>query len=668
METLAVVLVSLTGLVSSLILNNHLKKIPLPFIYILMGMMFSFLPIFHKFILNPELFIIMLIAPLLYGEAQHASRYWIGRGMVNIFSLAIALVIVTVIMVGYSVHLVFPIIPLALGMALAAIVTPTDASAVSAFSYDNPKFHKASIILQNESLFNDAAGFVMFDLAVLMFYKGNFPILNGSKTFLQEFLGGLIAGAILGFIIHRLKAILISRKDNLPVVMLAIEYITPFLVYFIASETHLSGILAVVAAGLVQGVENDRLQLLASEFQLIRSNIWSLLEQIMSGTIFFLLGLSLIGIILKITHVNQGLILKLIFIGLFIYLLKLVIRILWTRYLLVGTKTNETSKWNNALLMGFSGASGTISLSLALLFPNGISDGAVTTRDTLIFIVTVVIIISLIVSAIIIPQMTKLPVNHEKTIHQFRREIIMLTINNFKLHKSQFAAEEQMVVDALQDQLYNHRNKIGDYKLNRLYHEAAKVELAAVKTLYDEGKITHTEFIYYRKFVDYSVMTVQNNPFRNIFMRFKYGSNIRDLTQSIQDFQDVTLTSTLIATQCYWKQLFNEHHDNITLMEETGLKAVKKYISMQKKFQKYDRSYLYQLSKYYRQRHRRITMEVPNSERLYKQFLTAFEDEIYFLQQKLDKNELSIKMANELRKQILYDELTYMKNAERFDK
>lgn len=102
MKIVFLVLLLLVAVVVGNVLGRHYQRLPLPFFLIGLGLIFSFLPLYHGFQFSPDVFTFAIIAPLMYNEAENVSRYWVGRGIVNIFSLAIVLVIVTVLFVGSS--------------------------------------------------------------------------------------------------------------------------------------------------------------------------------------------------------------------------------------------------------------------------------------------------------------------------------------------------------------------------------------------------------------------------------------------------------------------------------------------------------------------------------------------------------------------------------------
>lgn len=657
------VLILILGVVTANVVNNHLKWLPLPMLYIIAGLVLSVFPYYRHFLFNPEIFMFLVVTPLLYNDAQSASRYWIGRGAVNILSLSIMLVVTTVLIVGGLIHLIFPIVPLALAFTLCAIVTPTDASAVSAFAQPNPKFQIPFIILQNESLFNDATGFVAFSLALSAFTQGEFAWSHAITLFLIEFLGGLLLGAVVGVLFHRLRSSLIVSSDDSPLIMMVLELTVPFLVYYLAEEWGLSGILAVVSAGLVQGVENDNLRFVSSKMQIVKTNVWEILERALTGIIFILLGLSLPTITLAIYSQHQNLLGLLVLIGISLYGLKFIIRLFWTRYL-VWMHLKSPHRWQDSWLMAVSGASGTISLSLAFLLPDNLSYSFIN-RNSLIFITAVIILISLTVAAIAVPAITK-PVatdNGNDHKHQWVREMIMVALNNVKKQAATHPAESQIVTDALSQQLHE-RGRVNRRRLKQLYQLAYNAELAAIKELEKAKKITTAESHYYQEFISMSLYTVNNNPFKNFLLRIKFGMHIGRMSQNLQATQNMFLTSPIVAEQYYWKRSFKRHNENFEKIESVGYDAAEHALKAAR--QKHNTVELHLVRRFYLQRHRRINYGEPDPTILYQTFLLAFHTEYEFMQQALANNKLTVDKAQQLQEHITYDEMAYLQNNDAF--
>ncbi len=112
------------------ILDSRIKFLPRAIVQILVGLLLSFVPNFNHFVLEPEIFMLAIIAPLMFHDGANTDINKLKLTLGNTFSLA-GLALTTILGVGYLSYLMLPHIPLALAFALAAIITPTDAVAVS---------------------------------------------------------------------------------------------------------------------------------------------------------------------------------------------------------------------------------------------------------------------------------------------------------------------------------------------------------------------------------------------------------------------------------------------------------------------------------------------------------------------------------------------------------
>ncbi|UDM31775.1 sodium:proton antiporter [Lentilactobacillus laojiaonis] len=666
MTTAFFIIIIFLGIITSIMIQHHLSKLPLPIIYIVMGVILSVIPLYRHFTFDPSLFLFIIVAPLLYNDAKSASRYWIGRGFVNIISLSIVLVLITVIGVGTLIHGIFPIIPLSLAIAITAIVTPTDATAVSAFSHPNKNLQIPYIILQNESLFNDATGFVTLNIALTMYLSGTFSIGTAVSEFLLEFGGGLLFGMILGFIAHFLRSILFAIGDDEPLIMVILEVLVPFIAYFLADELNLSGILAVVAAGLVQGAENDNLQLTSSKLQLVQENAWELVEQILTGVIFLILGISLPTIISEILDTGVQNIFILILIGLTIYVFKFLIRLIWTRYL-VWMHLKRSSRWHDSWIMSFSGASGTISLALALLLPKSINQNAIINRDALIFIVLTIIIISMVLAAIFVPKLTKPSDSDEevKPFDQWFREMIMVAMNTIQ-KTTDHRPEAEIVVDTLSRQLHSHKI-VNHKKRNQIYRQAYEIEKQTITELFTLQKITEDEYIYYLEFLNLSLKTATGNLLTNFILRLKFGLHIGKLYRDLGTVQDMFLTSPQLAEQFYWVNQFELHNEDIKPIENAGFNQVMKYLKEISDIQATSIE-LHDVRSFYRDRHRRMQQANPNPKIFYQLFLDAFKAEFEFLQRAIQDNKIEMDTAESLQEHIIYDQMSMIRNSSNYTK
>ncbi|MBK5557091.1 Na+/H+ antiporter, partial [Pseudomonas sp. TH05] len=293
MQTAYTVLILLM-LVSVSRLVGRMIPVPLPLVQIAAGALLAWPTLGLHVALDPELFLFLFLPPLLFSDGWRMPKreFWQLRG--PILTLAVGLVLFTVVGAGYFIHWLLPTIPLPVAFALAAVLSPTDAVAVSAIAQNRlprPLMH----MLQGEALMNDASGLVTFKFALAAAVTGVFSLTNASLTFVLVALGGLAIGVALSWLVGRLRAWMIARGWDDPATHVVFMLLLPFAAYVLAERLGASGILSAVAAGMMQ----SWLDLLPRQTstRLLNRSVWSLLEFAFNGLIFLLLGLQLPDII-----------------------------------------------------------------------------------------------------------------------------------------------------------------------------------------------------------------------------------------------------------------------------------------------------------------------------------------------------------------------------------
>lgn len=640
------------------LLARHVPHIPLPFFLIGLGAALAIMPSLRSFTIDPSAFSFAIIAPLLFNEGQNASRGQIGRSLTNIVSLAVGLVLVSVVILGFGVHALFPVIPLSLAFALIAIVTPTDASAVSAVAQTNPLSTSQMQLLNNESLFNDAAGIVAFDLALSAYISGQFSATDALLDFLFVFFGGILFGALAGIFIVNLRAWLIRIGDDEPLIMVGIQLLTPLLVYFLAEELALSGILAVVAAGIAQGVERDRLRLTSARMQIISANVWEMIAAVLSGLVFVLLGVSLPNVVIEALRGQAGLFGLLIGIGAFIYVAKSFVRFIWSRTLL---KMGKKHRWRNALIMMLGGANGTITLSLAFSIPQTVAGHHFALRQGLILIAAVEILLSLIVPVIVLPFCVPKPPKRNRQFIWLRR-MLAAGIDAMR-DETEHHSEAQIVADALAQEMILNDNP--SHRLQRTIFEGTiTAEKSAIETLRMNGTITRDEAHYYNRFIDLNDFTADQRLWKNLWLRFRFSFNMGRMYKAFNEAQNAFLTTPLNLEPIYWKRQFAAHGEDLLPIEQAGYTAVMRYLQRIETIQ--NRSAVNTIRRFYRDRHRRVHSESFDGDALYAMFLKAFHAEYEFIQQAFTDGKLSRDLMQRLQTRITFDEITYLKNQDSF--
>jgi Na+/H+ antiporter len=404
------ILLMLVG-VSRLI--GRVIPLPLPLVQIAAGALLAWPTLGLHVALDPELFLFLFLPPLLFSDGWRMPKreFWHLRG--PILTLAVGLVLFTVVGAGYFIHWLLPGVPLPVAFALAAVLSPTDAVAVSAISRNRlptPLMH----ILQGEALMNDASGLVTFKFALVAAVTGVFSLANASLTFVLVAVGGLAVGVALSWLVGRLRAWMIARGWDDPATHVVFMLLLPFAAYVLAERMEVSGILSAVAAGMMQ----SWLDLLPRQTntRLLNRSVWSLLEFAFNGLIFLLLGLQLPDIIKAVASHETSLWPTLLYRGLdvvAIFLVLLVLRFVWVQSIwrlsiLVRrwrgkAEITRVPSARSCWLLTVGGVRGAVTLAGVMSVPMLMGDSAFPERDLLIFIAAGVILLSLIAACIALP-------------------------------------------------------------------------------------------------------------------------------------------------------------------------------------------------------------------------------------------------------------------------
>ncbi|AMQ82398.1 Na+/H+ antiporter [Pseudomonas glycinae] len=413
MQSAYTVLILLT-LVSVSKLAGRLLPIPLPLVQIGAGALLAWPNLGLHVVLNPELFLFLFLPPLLFVDGWRMPKRELWRLRGPVLTLAVGLVLFTVIGAGYFIHWILPTIPLPVAFALAAVLSPTDAVAVSAITQGRlpkPLMH----MLQGEALLNDASGLVTFKFALAAAITGVFSLTDASITFFLVALGGLAVGVALSWLLGRLRMWMIARGWDDPATHVVFMLLLPFAAYVLAERLGVSGILSAVAAGMMQ----SWLDLLPRQTstRLLNRSVWSLLEFAFNGLIFLLLGLQLPDIIKAVVSHESSLWPTLAYRCLdviAIFAVLVLLRFVWVQSTWRGV--GKIRRWSgkpelallptarSCWLLTLGGVRGAVTLAGVMSVPLLISPGAsFPERDLLIFIAAGVILMSLVSACIALP-------------------------------------------------------------------------------------------------------------------------------------------------------------------------------------------------------------------------------------------------------------------------
>ncbi len=410
MNYLVVILVIMIAIIIANFLSQLVPKVPKAFWQILAGIILALIPgTLSQIHLEPDLFLMLIIAPLLFYEGQHTQARLISKNFSAIIRLAGILAIVTVVMLGFTEQaLLHWALPLAVG--LAAIVTPTDATALDSVTstVEMPAGIKRALNL--ESLFNDASGLVVLELALLWLNTGHFSFFEGFRQFLVAAFGGAIVGLILGALLVWIRQNLLRFQLDDSTAQIMIQIISPVAIYLVAEHVfHVSGIIAVVMAGVVHNEERAHMQFMSAQLNNLTNQVWEMLSQVLNGIVFVLLGLELVRVVEIFVDTTGTDWLAMVGMGILIYVVMLVIRYLsmiFSQKEDVERFIDPGQKQKDALVFAVGGVHGAMTMAMALSLPYVLNNGkAFPFRDNILLIASVVIILSLVMPLIVLPRL-----------------------------------------------------------------------------------------------------------------------------------------------------------------------------------------------------------------------------------------------------------------------
>ena len=412
MAVFELILCIIAAVVLSSFLSRFIPKVSTPLVQITLGAAATQLPFFPDVTLSPELFMVLFIAPLLYLEAHDIDKGELLKSVKLSLSLAIGLAVATMAAVGFALHSVWAAIPLAAALALGAALGPTDAVAVSSLGKEAALSQRQASVLKGESLFNDASGIVGFQFAIAAAVSGVFEVRESACQFVVSFIGGAIFGLVVGAVADMLFETLRSLGWETTTSRILMELFLPFILYLGAEAVHVSGILSVVAAGLIIRFDRTGIGPNVARTNIVSSSVWGVLSFTLNGTVFILLGM-LLPNAMSTSWDDPGVSNQLLLVSIFVVAIVVIaMRFLWIALMLRVARDTITGKrrkmtkqrWRSAAVMTFGGPKGTITLSLMFTIPYQIVAGTpFPMRDELIFIAGGVIVVTLLLANFLLP-------------------------------------------------------------------------------------------------------------------------------------------------------------------------------------------------------------------------------------------------------------------------
>lgn len=385
--------------------------IPVPILQVGGGALLSLIPVFGNIHLDPSIFFALFIPPLLFADGWIIPKRDFARVIRPVLLLALGLVTLTVVVVGYVIHALIPSVPLAAGFALGAVISPTDAVAVSAITRNLNLPARVTNVVNGESLINDASGLLAFKFAVAAVATGTFSLQSAALSFVLLAAGGILVGLAVAWAIGAVRVWLVRGEISEPSIQTTLSLLTPFAAYFPAVKLHVSGILAVVAAGIYAGLHDTRN--LTTENRLQTMEVWTVVLFMFNGLAFVLLGIQLPGVVAGIGRHDWSELLGYVAV---LSVAVILVRIAWVfpgahipRWLFRGIRERETKPTAGQIfIVGWSGIRGSVNLAAALSLPLTAGIGhPFPERNLLIFLSGSFIVVTLLVQGLTLPPLIR---------------------------------------------------------------------------------------------------------------------------------------------------------------------------------------------------------------------------------------------------------------------
>jgi Na+/H+ antiporter len=386
--------------------------VPLPLLLVTGGVALSFMPVLDTVRIDPAIFFLLFIPPLLFADGWLIPKRDLLGVLRPVLLLAFGLVTLTVIVVGYLIHWLIPGMPLAAAFALGAIVSPTDAVAVSAITANLNMPSRITHILGGESLINDASGLVAFKFAVAAVATGLFSWTEAAEQVVLLSGGGLLIGLAIAWLIGEVRVHMARHSVDDPTIQTVFSLLTPFAAYLAAEAMHVSGILSVVAAGIYAGMHDTRH--LDTATRQHSFEVWAMLLFAFNGLVFVLLGIQLRAVLIRLDGESW---LHLAWYALALVAALAIVRLVWVfpaaylpRILSRRVRAREAPlSPRTVFIVGWAGIRGSVTMAAALSIPFTLDNSTpFPGRDLIIFLAGTTIVLTLVLNAVTLPLLIRL--------------------------------------------------------------------------------------------------------------------------------------------------------------------------------------------------------------------------------------------------------------------
>ncbi|HET9614036.1 MAG TPA: Na+/H+ antiporter [Candidatus Limnocylindrales bacterium] len=368
--------------------------IPYPVVLVIAGLALGFVPGLPAIELEPDVVFLLFLPPILFAAGYFTSLRALRLKAAPIALLAVGLVLFTTVVVAVVAHLLIPAMSWAAAFTLGAIVAPPDAVAATTIFQRLGVPRRITVVLEGESLLNDATALVAYRLAVgVAMGTTAFSLVDAGGTFVVAAVGGV--GIVVAWLVQRIDDEVFS---------VIVTFLAPVFAYVPADRLGLSGVLATVVAGIWVGLSAPKA--LSSRVRVSGFASWQILLFLINGAVFILIGLTLPGAIARLADRPPG---ELVLLAVAISAAAILARIVWipTIYLPYLVRRRRSGpdapvvpmpEVRHLAIIGWAGMRGVVSLAAALALPIDFPD-----RDLVIFLTFAVILATLVGQGLTLP-------------------------------------------------------------------------------------------------------------------------------------------------------------------------------------------------------------------------------------------------------------------------
>ena len=503
-EELQLLLLLLTAL--ALLLLADPLRIPYPILLVVGGLILGFAPGVPTVVLPPDAVIVGILPPLLYSAAFNTGLRDLKRNVRAISLLAIALVTVTMVAVAVAAHYVIGL-SWSVSFVLGAVVSPTDPIAATSIAHRLGVPRRAIAIVEGESLVNDGTALVLFKFAAAAVVVGSFSLVHAAGDFVWTVLGGIAVGLVIGRVIR-----FIRFRVNNPPLEVTIAFLTGYIAFLPAAALGVSGVLAVVTAGVYMGWHTPELTTVDTRLQ--GDGFWAIFNFLLNALLFGLVGLQLQPILDQLHGLSWE---QLVGYAALLWLVVVGMRFACgfpiahvPRWLSRSLRERDpTPPWQFIAFIGWAGMRGGVTLAAALAIPLETDAGAsFPDRSLVVFLAFSIVLSTLVIQGLSLPAVVRLLKLERDDLDEREDAKARIHAVDAGLARLEELIDEDWVRDDTAERVRGmytfRRNRFGarldgsdedgiearsqDYQ--RLRRELLEAERGAVLALRNEGKIS----------------------------------------------------------------------------------------------------------------------------------------------------------------------------------